>query len=157
MKKYTIGFAVGIVFLVYSFGIRNQHSAPVVAPASLKQSGSSSSPSSSTANASSNSQASTNKTLSYKDGTYNGSVGNAYYGNVQVAAVISGGKLTDVKLLQTVTEDPNSIYINQAADPYLKQEALKSQSANISIITGATLTSDAYIQSLNAALRKAKN
>jgi uncharacterized protein with FMN-binding domain len=49
-----------------------------------------------------------------------------------------------------------SIYINQTALPILKTEALRAQSANINMVSGATDTSDAFAQSLQAAILKAK-
>jgi uncharacterized protein with FMN-binding domain len=45
-----------------------------------------------------------------------------------------------------------SIYINQTALPYLMQETLQAQNANIQMISGASDSSNAYIQSLQAAL-----
>jgi len=45
-----------------------------------------------------------------------------------------------------------SVYINQTALPYLIQEALTAQNANIQMISGASDSSDAFIQSLQAAL-----
>jgi len=91
----------------------------------------------------------------YKEGTYTGSVADAYYGNVQVAVVISGGKLTDIKVLQYPNTHSTSVAINQQALPYLKQEAIQAQSANVQIISGATFTSQAFAQSLSAALSQA--
>jgi uncharacterized protein with FMN-binding domain len=49
-----------------------------------------------------------------------------------------------------------SVYINSQAGPYLKQEALQVQSANVQLISGATDTSYAFAQSLQAALLQAK-
>ena len=45
-----------------------------------------------------------------------------------------------------------SVYINQTALPYLMQETLTAQNANIQLISGASDSSYAYIQSLQAAL-----
>jgi uncharacterized protein with FMN-binding domain len=45
-----------------------------------------------------------------------------------------------------------SVYINQTALPYLIQETLTAQNANIQMISGASDSSDAFIQSLQAAL-----
>jgi uncharacterized protein with FMN-binding domain len=92
----------------------------------------------------------------YKNGTYTGSQVDAYYGIVQVAAVVSGGKLTNVKILQYPTAHSTSVYINQQALPYLIQEALSAQSANVNIISGATFTSEGFQQSLASALTQAK-
>jgi uncharacterized protein with FMN-binding domain len=45
-----------------------------------------------------------------------------------------------------------SVYINQTALPYLIQETLNAQNANIQMVSGASDSSQAYIQSLQAAL-----
>jgi len=93
----------------------------------------------------------------YKDGTYTGSSADAYYGNVQVQAIVSGGKLTDVQFLDYPQSHGTSVYINQQAMPYLTQEAIQAQNANVNIISGATFTSQAFVQSLGDALAQAKN
>jgi FMN-binding domain len=49
-----------------------------------------------------------------------------------------------------------SIFINQRALPYLKQEALQAQSANVQLISGATDTSYSFVQSLQAAILQAR-
>jgi uncharacterized protein with FMN-binding domain len=49
-----------------------------------------------------------------------------------------------------------SVFINSQAGPYLKQETLQAQSANVQLIGGATDSSNAFIQSLQAALLQAK-
>ena len=92
----------------------------------------------------------------YTDGTYTGSQADAYYGTVQVEAIVQGGKLTDVQFLQYPNSHSTSVYINQQAMPYLTQEAVQAQSANVNIISGATFTSMAFQQSLASALAKAK-
>lgn len=69
------------------------------------------------------------------------------WGTVQVRAVFTGGRLTDIQMLQT----PNDRHATRAI-PTLKTEALKAQSANIDTVSGATATSEAYAQSLQAAI-----
>lgn len=91
----------------------------------------------------------------YADGTYTGSIADAYYGNIEVAAVISGGKLADVTILQYPNDRHESVSINQRALPTLTSEAIKAQSANVSGVSGASDTSTAFKQSLVAALSKA--
>lgn len=91
----------------------------------------------------------------YKDGTYTGSVADAYYGYVQVQVTITGGKITDVTFLQHPNDNDTSRYINSQAMPYLQQEAVQAQKAQVNTITGATDTSLAFIQSLTAALSHA--
>lgn len=92
---------------------------------------------------------------SYKDGTYTGSVADAYYGNIQVQVTISGGKMTDVQFLQYPNDNRTSIEVNAQAMPLLKSEALTAQSAQVDIISGASQTSQAFQQSLSSALQQA--
>lgn len=91
----------------------------------------------------------------YKDGEYTGNVTDAYYGLVQVRAKISGGKISDVIFLQYPNDRRTSIEINTQAMPLLKQEAVQTQSAKVAGVSGATQTSQAFIQSLQSALDKA--
>ena len=168
MRKFVISFGVFGIFLVYSLGIR--HELPVLAkPASLVSSSTNSTTSSSnnssnsgstgssgsTTNSGSPSSNSTSSSTQYKDGTYTGSVEDAYYGNVQVAVTVTGGKITKVKVLQYPDSHSTSVAINQQALPYLQQEVMQSQNANVQLISGATYTSQAYIQSLTNALAQA--
>lgn len=92
---------------------------------------------------------------SYKDGTYTGDVADAFYGYVQVQVTVSGGKITDVQFLDYPQDRRTSIEINSQATPLLRQEAIQAQSANVNIISGATQTSRAFIESLGSALSKA--
>jgi len=92
----------------------------------------------------------------YKDGTYTGSMEDAIYGNYRVKAVISGGKLTDVILLDYPNDNRTSNSINTQAFPMLRDEALAAQSAQIDIITGASDSSPAFVRSLQTALNQAK-
>jgi uncharacterized protein with FMN-binding domain len=83
-------------------------------------------------------------------------VADAQWGYIQVKAIISNGKITDVQFLQYPNERDRSIMINSYADPQLTSEAIAAQSANVDAITGATDTSQAFIQSLSDALSQAK-
>ncbi len=96
------------------------------------------------------------QTGKYKNGTYTGSVADAFYGNLQVQAVISGGRITDVIFLQYPNDNSTSQYVNSQADPMLKQEAIQAQSAQVDIISGASASSGAFQQSLADALAQAK-
>lgn len=93
----------------------------------------------------------------YKDGTFTGDVADAFYGPLQVQATISGGRITNVSFLQAPNDNSNSIAINQQADPMLAQEAIQAQSANVDIISGATASSQAFVQSMQSALNQAKS
>ncbi len=93
----------------------------------------------------------------YKDGSYIGSAARSYYGNVQVSATIGGGKLTDIEFLQYPRDHRESMQINEQAMPLLKQEAIKAQTAQIDGVSGATDTSEAFIESLKSALDQARS
>ncbi len=93
----------------------------------------------------------------FKDGTYTGPAVNAFYGLVRVKAVIQNGKIADVQFLQYPNDRRTSQRINEQVMPWLQSEAIKAQSANVDFISGATLTSQAFARSLQAALNTAKN
>jgi uncharacterized protein with FMN-binding domain len=93
----------------------------------------------------------------FKDGTYTGKVADAFYGNLQVAAIIQAGKLTDVQFLQFPNDRGESTQVNVRSNPILKSEAIQSQSANVAIVSGATQSSEAFQLSLADALAQAKN
>ncbi len=92
----------------------------------------------------------------YKDGSYTGVVADAYYGNLQVKAIISGGKLTDVQFLDYPQKDNTSRKISGDAMPKLKTEAIIAQSAKVNGISGATQTVEAFVVSLDSALALAQ-
>ena len=91
----------------------------------------------------------------YKDGTYTGNVTDAQWGYVQVKAVVSQGKIASVQFVQYPNDRSRSQYINSIADPELISEAIQAQGAQVDIITGATDSSVAFIQSLTNALSQA--
>jgi uncharacterized protein with FMN-binding domain len=93
----------------------------------------------------------------YKDGTYTGSVADAFYGPLQVQVTVSGGKISNVQFLQAPSDHSESIQINQQADPMLAQEAIQAQSAQVDVVSGATQTSQAFVQSMQSALSQAKS
>lgn len=93
----------------------------------------------------------------YKDGTYTGDVADAFYGNIQVQTTIANGRITDISFLQYPNDRSRSIDINQQADPILAQEAISAQSARVDIVSGATDSSQAFIQSMQSTLDKAKS
>lgn len=91
----------------------------------------------------------------YKDGTYVGPRVDAYWGIMRVQAVIQNGKLVNVQVLEYPADRQTSKYINGQAIPMLQSEVMSAQSANVNIISGATLTSEAYLLSLDHALSQA--
>jgi uncharacterized protein with FMN-binding domain len=85
-----------------------------------------------------------------------GKVVNTHYGPVQVEVTIAGGKVVDVQALQLPNDRQYSAEISNYVAPYLRKMALRAQSANIDIISGATYTSMGYARSLQSALNAAK-
>jgi len=77
------------------------------------------------------------------------------WGPIQVTLKVKGKKIVDISATYP-TERPRSQFINLQAIPWLKQETLQAQSAHIQLIGGATMTSEAYAMSLQAALNQAK-
>ena len=63
-------------------------------------------------------------------------------------------KITDIGGTFSYHTD-RSLYIMQQALPLLRQSAMKSMSAKVDIISGATYTSEAFVHSLQEALVKA--
>lgn len=110
----------------------------------------------STAQSGQTAQTQTQNTGQYKNGAYKGPAVADYYGTVQVEAVISGGKLANVKFLQYPNEHRTSVFINQQAMPMLTREAVQAQSANVNGVSGATFTSEGFVRSLASALASAK-
>ncbi len=85
-------------------------------------------------------------------GSYAGDVVQTRFGPVQVQITVSGGTISDVTALQLTDDGGRSVQISNYAAPLLREEVLQAQSANVQTISGATVTSDAYLTSLQAAL-----
>lgn len=86
-----------------------------------------------------------------------GSTEDAFYGNVQVKAIIQNGKIVDVQFLNYPQDRNHSVEINTVAMPILKSETIQAQNAKVDVVSGATQTSLAYMRSLQTALNGAKN
>jgi uncharacterized protein with FMN-binding domain len=154
MKKLLLAGFVVATFILYSFvGRRSGNSVVIAKPASL---GGNSPTSQSTPVPSTGAPAASSPPSSkYKDGQYTGAAEDAFYGYIQVEATISGGKITNVQFLQAPNDRSTSVEINQQADPDLAQEAIQAQSAQVDVVSGATDSSEAFVQSLSSALQKA--
>jgi uncharacterized protein with FMN-binding domain len=84
--------------------------------------------------------------------TYRGSVASTRWGPVQVSITVRGGKIVSVAVPTYPNGNRRDRQINTYALPILKQETIAAQNANIDTVSGATVTSDGYRQSLQAAL-----
>ena len=77
------------------------------------------------------------------------------WGPVQVAITVNGSTITDVTVPVYPTGNGKDLQINSYALPMLIKDTLDAQSADIDMITGATVTSEGYLQSLQGAMDKA--
>lgn len=167
MKKFFLSAVVIAAFVVYAATSRKNATLPSLPAVSVSSSPSTIAQSADTpsgagtppnnpnlANSSQSTSAPTNSGA-FKNGTYTGDAVDALYGNVQVQAIVKSGRIADVQFLSYPTDRSHSQSINNQAAPLLKSEAIKSQSANVNIISGATATSEAFIQSLQSALSQA--
>ena len=92
----------------------------------------------------------------YKDGEFTGDPVEILWGNIQVKAVIQGGRIAEVQFLQMPFDRARSVEITDFAKPLLESEAIKVQSAQVNVVTSATLTSFGFRQALGSALSKAR-
>ena len=88
------------------------------------------------------------------DGTYIGEYdGGMYKWRVnKVQVIVSSGKVIDIKLLSS--SDPGEKNTDQTT---LYDRIIKAQSLQVDTISGATLTSNAYLKAVENALIKAQN
>jgi uncharacterized protein with FMN-binding domain len=87
--------------------------------------------------------------------TVTGDVAQTRWGPVQVQLTLTSGKITDVAVVQYPNGNRRDQEINSEALPILIQETVQAQNAHIDMVSGATVTSDGYLQSLQSALDRA--
>lgn len=167
MKKYLIGGIVAAAFIAYAIFANNNSTQSIAAgaPSGTPNAGGPTSTTPTTTppadnppgtSASGAGGTPTTTTGQYKNGTYTGAVADAFYGNLQVKAIIQGGALTGITFLQEPSGG-HSGRVSAIALPQLTQEAVAAQSANVDIVSGATQVSQAFQQSLASALAQAKS
>jgi uncharacterized protein with FMN-binding domain len=100
-----------------------------------------------TSTATSSPQTATTKTVT-------GDAVDTRWGPVQVQITVSGGKVTAAQAIVYPLNNPRDQEINAYAVPTLNQEAVDAGSSSIDMVSGATYTSEGYIQSLQSALDK---
>ena len=88
--------------------------------------------------------------------TFTGSEVDNRYGPVQVQITVTGSKVTDIVALQLPSDRAHSELLSSEAEPILRTEALRAQSARVDVVSGATFTSESYAQSLQSALDQAQ-
>jgi uncharacterized protein with FMN-binding domain len=97
----------------------------------------------------------TNSSSTSKAVTVTGDVAATQWGPVQVELTVNGGTITKVSVLQYPSGNSTDAQINSYALPILIQETLDSQGSKVDMVSGATVTSGGYTQSLQNALDQA--
>ena len=165
MKRVLLTIAATVAGIVSLLGFKS-HGHPLSAAGALPSAGAQPSEPASSPSAASSSPASTGSSSGSAGAsgsssstapqatakTYLGAAVQTRYGIVQVKATVSGGKLTNVAFVQLEAFDGRSQEINSYAAPILLQETIQAGSANVQSVSGATYTSDGYVQSLQSAL-----
>ena len=88
-------------------------------------------------------------------GTVTGEAVDTRWGPVQVQITVANGAVTAVTAVVYPQGNQRDVEINSFAIPTLDQEATAAKSAQIDMVSGATVTSTGYLQSLQSALDKA--
>lgn len=168
MKKIVYGILATLSGLVLLFSYRTSlgeavptdvqpaQAAPSVAtPHSAATGSASTTPTASASASASPSGAAPAATSGLTDGTFTGSATNTRYGPVQVQITVTGGKIVDVQAVEYPTDNSRDRQINERAIPQLVSETLNAQSADIHFVSGATYTSQGYLDSLQSAIDQA--
>ena len=88
-------------------------------------------------------------------GTFTGDAVNTRWGVVQVQITVENGTITAADAVEYPTGNRKDQQINAYAIPQLNSEAMAAQNAAIDAVSGATVTSDGYITSLQSAVDQA--
>ncbi len=144
MRRIVLWLASTVTIVVLLFGYHT----------SINKTSSAAAPSSTSSPTSTTSSAPT-ASPSTKITAYQGSVAQTRWGPVQVQITVQGGKITKVSILQQPNGNPRDAEINDQALPVLINETMSAQSAQIDMVSGATVTSEGYVQSLQAGLDEA--
>jgi uncharacterized protein with FMN-binding domain len=78
------------------------------------------------------------------------------FSTIQVEATLLDGKLVGIRTVALSGDGPHTDALNARAEPILRERALRAGSADVDVVTGATSTSEIWLESLEAAIRKAR-
>lgn len=164
MRRIIIWLASTVTVVVLLFGYHTStttttasHVAAATNPPSASSSDRSASSSSKTPSASSSPSTSTaspkaSSPTSPSPTSYTGSVAQTRWGPVQVKITVADGTITKVDVVEYPSGNGKDAEINAYAIPILVDDTITAQSAAIDMVSGATVTSTGYLQSLQAAL-----
>lgn len=97
----------------------------------------------------------TGSATTLKDGTYTGITETHRYGSVTVTVTVADGQITKISEDVVSDGDHHSDMINERSIPAIESEVLAANSADVSTISGATYTTQAFLDSLQSALDQA--
>ncbi len=140
MRRISLWFLSTVAVVTLLFGYKTSTSGPATAAAAA--------PATSDTGTSTSATAGGGKVVT-------GSVAQTRWGPVQVRITVTGGKITAVDVPEYPNGNGRDQQINADALPILIQDTLTAQNANIDMVSGATVTSTGYLQSLQSALDQA--
>ncbi|WP_239335422.1 FMN-binding protein [Frankia sp. CiP3] len=137
MRRIVLAVASTVAGLVLLFSYRTSTSTSMAATAVTSSGGSSGDGSSGVSSGST---------------TLTGSEVSTRWGVVQVQITVNAGRIVNAETVQVPDHNPRDVEINRVAIPILSSEAVAAQNAKIDVVSGATVTSDGYIRSLQSAI-----
>jgi len=75
---------------------------------------------------------------------------------IQVKATLLRGELVSIETVAMSGDGPHTDALNARAEPILRERALRAGSADVDVVTGATSSSEIWLESLRGAIRKAR-
>ena len=141
MRRITLWVLTTVTALVLLFGYRTSTSGPMASTSDVP--------------AIVASATTTGKASTPTSKQVTGSVAMTEWGPVQVQLTVTSGSITNVSVVQYPSGNGRDAEINGYALPILTQETLDAQSSSIDMVSGATVTSVGYLQSLQSALDQA--
>jgi uncharacterized protein with FMN-binding domain len=144
MKRIVTAALSTVTTLVLLFGYHTSTSGPLATSSAT-----------SVISGSSTSDSSTSDSSTGDSSSFTGAVAQTRWGPVQVQITVAGSKVSDVSVIEYPSGNGKDEEINSYALPILIDETKQSQSADIDMVSGATVTSEGYLQSLQSALDEA--
>ncbi len=157
VKKIVLWFmsTLTVVTLLFGYHTSTSSTAAASAESSAVAPVSSGTGSTSSGTTSSSGTSSSGASTTGASTTFTGDSADTRWGPVQVEITVAGGTITDVTVVDHPSGNGKDQQINARALPVLVQETLDAQSADIDMVSGATVTSDGYVESLQSALDQA--
>ncbi len=159
MRRIAMAFMTTVSSVVLLFSYHTSRNEAAVAAPDPASPGSAATGSAATGSATTGSattgSATGGGTSAQSSKTYTGDAVDTRWGPVQVEIAVSNGQIVSADVVQVPWENDHDIQINTYAVPILNSEVVAAQSANIDSVSGATVTSGGYQQSVQSAIDQA--